>query len=57
MKGLKSDADEQRDALAYEVAERHDIIRKLKVELTALEERHRNAVSQTFLISYGYKTA
>ncbi len=45
-KKLKCDADDQRDALANEVAERHDIILKLKVDLSALEERHRNAVSQ-----------
>jgi hypothetical protein len=46
MQKLKSDADDQRDALANEVAERHDIILKLKVDLSSSEERHRSAVSQ-----------
>ena len=46
IKKLRSDADDQRDALANEIAERHDIILKLKVDLSSLEERYRSAVSQ-----------
>ena len=46
IKKLRSDADDQRDALANEVAERHDVILKLKVDLSSLEERYRTAVSQ-----------
>lgn len=49
MKKYKSNADDQRDALANEVAERHDIILKLKVDLSSLEERHRTAVTQVDL--------
>ena len=46
IKKLRSDADDERDALANEIAERHDIILKLKVDLSSLEERYRTAVSQ-----------
>ena len=46
MQKLKCDADDQRDALANEVAERHDIILKLKADLSSSEERYRTAVTQ-----------
>lgn len=46
IKKLRADADDQRDALANEVAERHDVILKLKVDLSSLEERYHTAVCQ-----------
>lgn len=52
VKKCKSDAEDQRDALANEVAERHDIILKLKVDLSALEESYRTAVTQVCF--YGF---
>lgn len=46
IKRLQVASNDQRDALANEVAERHDTILTLKTELSALDNKHREAVAQ-----------
>lgn len=46
LKQLHMESDDERDALVNEVAERHDVILKLKTEISSLGDKHRDAVAQ-----------